>query len=452
MFLPPAPVLIWSETLPPLGQGASGTPVLAAGAIYTSPWIPVGANVFIGYGVVGVDDTGSATLVVEINNDGDFSPDVTSPIVDIPAGGGGSPVAIVTNNPGQKALYARLSVTNEEGDVDIFALSLSLFALPELSSSNGGTPLTGDDWPISNDLDAGAVVTVTPDPIAGGGEQRWVPFAGQASAIAWGLNGDAFPRVVFGSDPANQGLLFIGDGTFDPTAHASINFTDSINRPGIGFLAGLGQTGPVLGIRALTVLGATDPNTAGTPGDGGDVVISENYLGVTVVGTTYWTVDSPGNPAVWDPFLTFTGTDPITAGAVPIALSQLWLDAGGGGVWTSTGAALGDWVKLVGTDTGWIDMVLLNGWTDVSGWARYRKINGVVYVQVSADSGTAAQIATLPAGFRPGEAVFSAAPSDSPPNLATLSVNAGGDVSGEALGGGVADNILGGTVSFPADA
>lgn len=56
-------------------------------------------------------------------------------------------------------------------------------------------------------------------------------------------------------------------------------------------------------------------------------------------------------------------------------------------------------------DTEWTDLVLLNGWEPYGstwGAARYRRINGVVYLNIMVRYGTVtANIATLPAGFLP---------------------------------------------------
>lgn len=462
MFLPPAPVLIWSATLPPLGQGASGTPVLAAGATYTSPWIPIDALTVMAYGFVGESDTGSAALEVQTGNG--HAEDNHGPVVALPAGGAGSAFSIWTNSLGNiqngSNAFARISIVNE-GD-DIFALSLSLFTVPGLFSENGGggTPVAGFDWPISNEQESEPTVTVVPDPILGAGDQRWVPFAGEASTIAWGILGDAFPRVVFGSDPMGQGLLFLGDGTADATTHAAVGFVDSTDRPAMVLSGAAGLTGPVLRDRAVTVLAGSDPNTEGTPGEDADVAISDFYLDSTIPGTTYWTVDTPGNPAAWVPFLTFANNDPITAGAVPLALGQLWLNNAAGGAWTSTGGALGDWVQLIGSDTGWIDATpsLVNSWSAADGVARYRRLNGVVFLQLAVAGGTTPIILnSLPLGFEPsvtGATFPVEVQVAGVAQVGVLTVEIGGQVNVLTVAGATPGAVGPGTasVSFPADA
>lgn len=63
-------------------------------------------------------------------------------------------------------------------------------------------------------------------------------------------------------------------------------------------------------------------------------------------------------------------------------------------------------------NTGWITPSLGNGWVNFGGWqeARYRRINGVVYVQGLIKSGTlGASALTLDAGFRPAGTIMIAA-------------------------------------------
>lgn len=61
-------------------------------------------------------------------------------------------------------------------------------------------------------------------------------------------------------------------------------------------------------------------------------------------------------------------------------------------------------------DTGWVDLTLLSGWVDYDvayfGVAAYRKRGGLVFVRGVIKSGTVTnntQVATLPAGCRPGK-------------------------------------------------
>jgi hypothetical protein len=59
-----------------------------------------------------------------------------------------------------------------------------------------------------------------------------------------------------------------------------------------------------------------------------------------------------------------------------------------------------------GTDTGWKTGTLINGWLnfDATNWgvARYRRVNGIVYVRGLVKSGTMGMnVFVLPVGFRP---------------------------------------------------
>lgn len=60
-------------------------------------------------------------------------------------------------------------------------------------------------------------------------------------------------------------------------------------------------------------------------------------------------------------------------------------------------------------DTGWIELPLLNGWAKYStAYAcRYKRLNGIVYIQALLNGGTSTSVGTLPVGFRPSESVFS---------------------------------------------
>jgi hypothetical protein len=111
-----------------------------------------------------------------------------------------------------------------------------------------------------------------------------------------------------------------------------------------------------------------------------------------------------------------------------------------------------EWTTIT-TDTGWITMTPLeNGWTDAGGWARYRRLNGVVYVEVSADGGSAEELFLLPAGFRPGESLQVVTGSSSSGNLALFTINSSGAVSGSLPAGGSVANLSAAVVSYPADA
>jgi len=108
-----------------------------------------------------------------------------------------------------------------------------------------------------------------------------------------------------------------------------------------------------------------------------------------------------------------------TAGTHTFFLTGM-LAAGTGNVWQSAAASEPSFLLIeditgVGVpghthtefgDSGWIPLSLLNGWVSYDntyGPPRYRKLNGVVYVQGLVKSGSLGTvIANLPAGFRPG--------------------------------------------------
>lgn len=71
-----------------------------------------------------------------------------------------------------------------------------------------------------------------------------------------------------------------------------------------------------------------------------------------------------------------------------------------------TGGTWGAWGQVAnGTDTGWINMTLINGWTSVSGrTAQYRRIGNLVFFRGAIQNTTFAnnntQFTLIPAGFR----------------------------------------------------
>lgn len=66
----------------------------------------------------------------------------------------------------------------------------------------------------------------------------------------------------------------------------------------------------------------------------------------------------------------------------------------------------GSWARVIG-DTGWVELPMSNGWVNFGGAygnARYRRVNGIVYLTGLVKSGTTTPgttIGALPAGFRP---------------------------------------------------
>lgn len=68
--------------------------------------------------------------------------------------------------------------------------------------------------------DGGSAITaITGTPITqttGYGDLNVIQFDGNDTALAFGLTGDAFPRIVIMADPTD-GVMYLGDGTADPT-------------------------------------------------------------------------------------------------------------------------------------------------------------------------------------------------------------------------------------------
>lgn len=56
------------------------------------------------------------------------------------------------------------------------------------------------------------------NPFGDPGTYEWATYDEDATVMAWGLTGDAFPRVVVRVDPTNYQVLNFGDGTYDPLA------------------------------------------------------------------------------------------------------------------------------------------------------------------------------------------------------------------------------------------
>lgn len=111
---------------------------------------------------------------------------------------------------------------------------------------------------------------------------------------------------------------------------------------------------------------------------------------------------------------------------------------------------LGSWKLIIG-DTGWVALPLSNTWVNFGGGysaARYRRLNGVVYVTGLIKSGTVSPgstIGTLPAGFRPASQL---------PKIVPISTGAGSvDITsaGLILAGAVSATSTALEFSFPAE-
>ena len=110
----------------------------------------------------------------------------------------------------------------------------------------------------------------------------------------------------------------------------------------------------------------------------------------------------------------------------------------------------GAWKHVLG-DTGWVTLPMSNSWVNFGGAygsARYRRINGIVYVTGLIKSGATNPgftIGTLPAGFRPAAYVMKPVPISG--GVGTIDVTPAGLV----LAGTVSATFTSLEFSFPAE-
>jgi len=119
-----------------------------------------------------------------------------------------------------------VTVNLTEGTVDYSAPAPSTASLPDQTGNSGkvlGTDGTNPEWvanggssPVPADATGVTTGTLTPDPIRGSDSASWVEFPSDGTVLAWGLAGDAHPRVILCADPTRFGFVLLGDGTFDP--------------------------------------------------------------------------------------------------------------------------------------------------------------------------------------------------------------------------------------------
>lgn len=105
----------------------------------------------------------------------------------------------------------------------------------EADSTAGGD--TSGLLPIADPT--GVTIETAPNTIKGSGTYDVITFPADTVALAFKLEGDDFPRVVFPADPNDYGALFMGDGTYDPlgSGPAGIWFSGYFLRSG-GFSTG----------------------------------------------------------------------------------------------------------------------------------------------------------------------------------------------------------------------
>jgi hypothetical protein len=123
-------------------------------------------------------------------------------------------------------------------------------------------------------------------------------------------------------------------------------------------------------------------------------------------------------------------------------------------VWNDNGVLVMSGSTIPIGDTGWVNLTLVNSWT-AAGNARYRKLNGIVYLEMNVGGGGAATVATLPAGFRPGFQVGMAAVFENAPSTflaGSLFVTAAGDINVSNFDGSTPSSVISVGYSFLADA
>jgi hypothetical protein len=188
-------------------------------------------------------------------------------------------------------------------------------------SSGGGGPAAGTYLPVGNHTGVTVDTTTYSDPIAGGGAKlATLVFPADASALALAISGDLFPRIIFGVDPTDFGVVMFGDGSYDPTGNkgGGVNVgTKNADSSVQATLYGAAFSAITTGIKSAHVAeynastppfavsgasgaklssGMPDPNV----GQGGDV--GDLYIGLSGgVLSTIWrcTVAGAGGAATW---------------------------------------------------------------------------------------------------------------------------------------------------------
>lgn len=205
----------------------------------------------------------------------------------------------------------------------------------------------GTDMPIANPTGI-TTATETPDPISGSDTAEWVEFPSDASVMAWGIAGDAFPRVVFGADSGD--FVNLGDGTFDPTSDGAFFILDADPNRGIFPYIGTEDTliGAALGGGVVTNLNGGQTPTGSLGGGLGDVAFTIDVPGPwSSAGLWFCTQAGTASTATWMLGMVLGKESPVVAAAFPPNIGAIWLDVlTGTGVWVATGTGAGDWASL----------------------------------------------------------------------------------------------------------
>lgn len=287
-----------------------------------------------GSGFGGGGHGGGSGTITEITSDDSSVTivDPEGPVTDLSVSGGGAfiPLATVTAAGDLIVATGDAAVTNLPVGTDGDVLTL-VTGEPAWAAGGGG----GDFVPIGDPTmiaTGSTVLSLSADAVA------WTEFPANTSAMAFGLAGDSFPRVVFDG----QGDVYFGDGTVDPTTGAGsilqngalIGFTSvegvglqttgagasgiSLDDTGSG---GGGVTitsdnGPVQ-ITAANGLGLVDDSTTGiglVESGAGPITLT---AGTLASGSLYFYGSTSGEPS--------TTGDPVGAIAIDSTTPGLWL-------------------------------------------------------------------------------------------------------------------------------
>lgn len=201
-------------------------------------------------------------------------------------------------------------------------------------SSSGGMP-------IANPTGAGTA-TETPDSLSGADTANWVTFPtdpGNQSVMAWGIEGNDFPNVVFDA----YGNIYFGDGTFDPILGPSIAGPVSIGASlSIGGAPAI-DTGRIFTGAICLSSGNATPDGIVTGGFGDEMIVKSNGALFDVINAVWVCISG----TAWK-LKSITSFDtPASTSYTPPNLGATWQDLGGGGFYIATGTSSpSDWTQI----------------------------------------------------------------------------------------------------------
>lgn len=83
----------------------------------------------------------------------------------------------------------------------------------------------GEGLPVADAAGMTVDTTTYDNPITGDGKVTTLVFAADTTVLALAIEGDAYPRVLFGADPDGYGVVMFGDGTINPTQGAGLSLS-----------------------------------------------------------------------------------------------------------------------------------------------------------------------------------------------------------------------------------